>query len=60
MLGRNRTILTGIPQKADMLGKVWGLGQIPEQSGHLISHFGGVEKGNRLEICVPVLTLAGS
>lgn len=75
MLGRKPTILAGIPQKVDTESsvhvrkdgtdtspndKVWGLGQIPGQSGHLISHFGGVEKGNQLENWVSVLTLAGS
>lgn len=72
MLGRKQTILRGTPQKVDMESsvcarkdgtdaspgdKAWGLGQIPGQSGLLISHFGGAEKGNWLESWAPTLTL---
>lgn len=58
---KTQTILRGTPQKVDTESsvyarkdgtdaspsdKAWGLGQIPGQSGPLISHFGGLEKGN--------------
>lgn len=72
MLGRKQTILRDTPQKFDTESsvnarndgtdaspsdKAWALGQIPGQSGFLITHFGRVEKGNWLESCVPTVTL---